>query len=292
MPYRCTQCGLWHGAAHFPSKHHNPRWSMYRVCLSCDTKKKCFVCNKNQTKEFFCTAAWHTRKPERRLCLCCQTKTRGSWKCATCRQRKPQQQFSIFISRRPSGENGTQTCNTCRAAMLQDTIRKRAATSAAARLEPLRKRLRRARVLRKTWEAIAERRNSDGQSCVKHFQANSTTDANKSDCVAQAPPASRQKSPEYVYTCPFCNREVTSSIASGHIDHRHVCGKQFRVENGSLRPTRRYAHTCPTCGTCVHSSREAGRIQSKQKQPNGRACPQTEWQTSSGTRCKSSPKSA
>ena len=131
-----------------------------------------------------------------------------------------------------------------------------------------------------TWEAIAERRNSDGQSRVKHFQASSATDASKSDCVAQAPPASRQKSPEYVYTCPFCNGEVTSSIASGHIDHRHVCGKQFRLENGSLRPTMRYAHTCPTCGTCVHSSKEAGRIQSKHKQPNGRACPQTEWQTS------------
>ena len=136
-----------------------------------------------------------------------------------------------------------------------------------------------------TWEAIAERRNSHGQSRVKHFQASSATDANKSDCVAQAPPASRQKSPEYVYTCPFCNGEVTSSIASGNIDHRHVCGKQFRAENGSLRPTMRYAHTCPTCGTSVHSSREAGRIQSKHKQPNGRACPQTEWQTSWGIRC-------
>ena len=244
------------------------------------TQKKSFVCNKNQTKEFFGTAAWHARKPERRLCLRCQTKTHGSWKCATCRQRKPRQQFSIFISRRPSGEDGTQTCNTCRAAMVQDTIRKRAATSAAARLEPLRKRIRRARVLCETWEAIAERRNSRGQSRVKHFQARSATDANKSDCVAQAPPASRQKSPEYVYACPFCNGEVTSSIASGNINHRHVCGKQFRVENSSLRPTMRYAHTCPTCGTCVHSSKEAGRIQSKHKQPNGRACPQTEWQTS------------
>ena len=66
--------------------------------------------------------------------------------------------------------------------MVQDTIRKRAATSAAARLEPLRERLRRARVLRETWEAIAERRNSRGQSRVKHFQARSATDANKSDC--------------------------------------------------------------------------------------------------------------
>ena len=187
--------------------------------------------------------------------------------------------FHLYLQT-PSGENGTQTCNTCHAAMVQDTIRKHAATSAAARLKPLRERLRHARVLYETWEAIAERRNSHGPSRVQHFQASSATDANKSDCVAQAPPASRQKSPEYVYMCPFCNAEVTSSIASGHIDHRHVCGKQFRVENGSLRPTMRYARTCPTCGTCVHSSREAGRIRSKHKQPNGRACPQTEWQTS------------
>ena len=51
-PYRCTQCGLWHAASHFTLKHQNPRWSMYRVCLSCDTQKKCFVCNKNQTRNF------------------------------------------------------------------------------------------------------------------------------------------------------------------------------------------------------------------------------------------------
>ena len=53
MPYRCTQCGLWHGAAHFPSKHHNPRWSMYRVCLSCDTKKKMFCLQQEPNKGIF-----------------------------------------------------------------------------------------------------------------------------------------------------------------------------------------------------------------------------------------------
>ena len=42
-PYRCTQCGLWHAACHFATKHQNPRWSMYRVCLSCDAKRDCFL---------------------------------------------------------------------------------------------------------------------------------------------------------------------------------------------------------------------------------------------------------
>eukprot|EP00435_Cladocopium_sp_Y103_P067905 s422_g30.t1 len=87
-------------------------------------------------------------------------------------------------------------------------MRKRAAMSTAARLEPLRKRLRRARVLRETWEAIAQRRNMHGQSRVEHPQASRATNADKSACVAQAPPVSHQKSPEYVYTCPFCNGAV------------------------------------------------------------------------------------
>ena len=77
---------------------------------------------------------------------------------------------------------------------------------------------------------------------------------------------------------------TVSNFHSCHAGPQHH-SQLFRVENGSLRPTMRYAHTCPTCGTCVHSSKEAGRIQSKHKQPNGRACPQTEWQTSWGIRC-------
>ena len=138
-PYRCTQCGLWHAACHFASKHQNPRWSMYRVCLTCDAVKQCCVCKTKQTKEHFGPAAWNTRNPERRVCLQCQTKTRGSWKCAACQHRKPQHLFSMFISKRSSGENGTQMCNTCCTAIVQDAIRKRAATSAITRLEPLRK---------------------------------------------------------------------------------------------------------------------------------------------------------
>ena len=138
-PYRCTQCGLWHAICHFASKHQNPRWSMYRVCLSCDAVKPCFLCHKKRTKEYFSVAAWKASEPKRRLCLQCQTKTRGSWTCMACQQRKPQRQFSIFISKRPSGKDGTQICNECRAVIVRDAIRKRAATTSIGRLEPLRK---------------------------------------------------------------------------------------------------------------------------------------------------------
>ena len=160
-PYRCTQCGLWHAASHFASKHQSPRWSMYRVCLSCDAVKECFVCAKKQTKAYFGVTAWRTNKPTRRVCLQCQRKTRGFWTCAFLSQTaKPQLQFSNFLAQRPSGRDGTQICNTCQTETTQRALRKRAGKTSLARLEPLRKRIRRADILRDTWEAIARKRNA------------------------------------------------------------------------------------------------------------------------------------
>ena len=76
---------------------------------------------------------------KRRVCLQCQTKTRGSWKCAVCQQRKPQLQFSGFIGKRPSGKDGTQICNACHTVLAQAVLRKRAAASSISRLEPFAK---------------------------------------------------------------------------------------------------------------------------------------------------------
>ena len=274
-PYRCTQCGLWHAACHFMRKHQNPRWSMYRVCMSCDTKKQCFVCQSKQTKEHFGASAWMAREPKRRVCLQCQTKTRGSWKCAACQQRKPQQQFSNFIGKRLSGKDGTQTCNACHTVLAQAVLRKRAAASSISRLEPLRKKLRRTQVLRETWEAIAEHRKNRTHQTM-------TSEKERTNEVASPKEREQNSPPEknYVYSCPFCQKSVTTSIASGNVNHRRVCGRQFRVQDGLVRPTRpttHFSHTCPTCGTCVQSTKEFGRIQSKHKQSNGRVCLRTEW---------------
>ena len=269
-PYRCTQCGLWHAAAHFASKHQNPRWSMYRVCLSWDSKKQCFLCQTKQTKEYFSHVAWQTRDPKLRLCLQCQTKTRGSWKCAVCHRRRSRHHFSNFISRRPSvKEDGTQTCDTCHAAKMQQAVRKRAAASSTARLEPLRKRLRRRQIIQETWEAIAANKKAR-----THDHSTYPVEMRAADMASL--PAKTQA--EYVYTCPFCESVVTSPVATGQINHRRICGKKFRVENGFVRPTLHYVHTCPTCGSCIRSTKKSGRIQSKHKQANGRMCPRTEWQ--------------
>ena len=223
----------------------------------------------------FGASAWMAREPKRRVCLQCQTKTRGSWKCAACQQRKPQQQFSNFIGKRLSGKDGTQTCNACHTVLAQAVLRKRAAASSISRLEPLRKKLRRTQVLRETWEAIAEHRKNRTHQTM-------TSEKERTNEVASPKEREQNSPPEknYVYSCPFCQKSVTTSIASGNANHRRVCGRQFRVQDGLVRPTRpttHFSHTCPTCGTCVQSTKEFGRIQSKHKQSNGRVCLRTEW---------------
>ena len=178
------------------------------------------------------------------------------------RAAESRQQFSTFLQNNFLGQNGRQICNACHVLQAQAAVRKRAATSSVARLEPLRKKIHRMQILRETWEAIAQSRSAlQGE-------------------LQQSPTASQQQ--VYVYTCPFCQGSVTTSIASGNIDHRRVCGKQFRVCQGLLRPTRltlRYSHACPTCGTRVNSTKACGRIQSKHKQPNGRTCRRRQWHT-------------
>ena len=273
-PYRCTQCGLWHAATHFASKHHNPRWSMYRVCLTCDAVKQCFICKTKQTQEYFGTAAWKAREPKRRVCLQCQTKTRGSWTRTACQQRKPQQQFSIFISTRPAGKSGAQMCNTCRTAIVQDAIRKRAATSATARLEPLRKRARHMQVLRDTWEAIARNRGSQKrQASDTTATPVSQTKENTKECQEVTNTILR------AYVCPACGKATKSTIITGKVLTQGHCGRCFRVKNGAV--CRQYTHYCPACNTKVTSTKSHGRIQSKHRNDTGRYCKTYQW-TSAG----------
>ena len=295
-PYRCTQCGLWHAVTHFASKHHNPRWSMYRVCLSCDAKKQCCLCQRKQTRESFSSAAWNARNLERRLCLQCQTKTRGQWVCAACKKRKPMLQFAIFCKQRLSSQNGTQVCDACHAITAQATMRKRAAAASTKRLEPLRKKLRQRQILRETWEAIAEHRNkrTSATSAVARLeplrkrlrrpqetitrQQGAHQQPGGKDFPLQAVSVANQESKRYQYTCPFCTVAVASTVKTGQVDHRHACGNEFRVHAGVVSG-RVHKHACPRCGTIVLSSAAAGRIQVKHKTPAGKTCSQERWQT-------------
>ncbi|CAK9098247.1 unnamed protein product [Durusdinium trenchii] len=82
--------------------------------------------------------------------------------------------------------------------------------------------------------------------------------------------------PSYTYVCPFCARQTQSSIHTGQIDHRQVCGNQFRVSDGLVQG-RKHAHACPKCGTVVFSTKEVGRLQVQHTQPNGKPCRCCSW---------------
>ena len=80
-----------------------------------------------------------------------------------------------------------------------------------------------------------------------------------------------------LYTCPFCSGTISSTMLTGQINHRSVCGNQFRVRNGQVT-ARRYRHTCPTCNATIFSAHESGRIRCKHATPNGEVCSRKEWQ--------------
>ena len=78
------------------------------------------------------------------------------------------------------------------------------------------------------------------------------------------------------YRCPFCDCTVESTVSTGRVDHRQICGHRFMVENGVVK-VQRWAHQCPTCGTVVQSKKQTGRMQCSHKNASGQPCEQKEW---------------
>ena len=167
------------------------------------------------------------------------------------------------------------------------------ATSAAARLEPVRKRLRRPQ------EAITRQQGAHQQPRGKDAPSQSLSVANQESQQQQqeqeqarerqtelqakrddADAAGQEKgNPENTiaanvrwrtYRCPACNAEVQSTVVNGKVHSRGHCGRQFRVAAGVV--CRSYLHACPTCNTTVETTKPDGRIQKQHKDSTGRLC--------------------
>ena len=73
--------------------------------------------------------------------------------------------------------------------------------------------------------------------------------------------AEKQADPElFRYVCPFCHGVVTSRVRTGPVNHRRVCGKQFRVRDGCVASKKAFVYGCPFCGGNVESNLKTGRI--------------------------------
>ena len=181
------------------------------------------------------------------------------------------------------------------------------ATSAAARLEPVRKRLRRPQ------EAITRQQGAHQQPRGKDAPSQSLSVANQESQQQQqeqeqareqarerqtelqakrgdADAAGQEKgNPENTiaanvrwrtYRCPACNAEVQSTVVNGKVHSRGHCGRQFRVAAGVV--CRSYLHACPTCNTCnttVETTKPDGRIQKQHKDSTGRLCKTSQWKS-------------
>ena len=234
----------------------------YRVCCSCQVRKKCVRCGENKIEAEFGASAWKARQTDRRVCLACGAKRKGYWKCKTCEERKPRAEFSGWSRTRQYTQDGSQECNACRTHMLVRSI----ARSALTRLAPSWKKAAQQKhqaILKNVWAAIADLMHG---STAGSSQENSHKETNPS-------PETRT----YHYTCPHCLTKVRSTTRDGKICTRQHCGKQFRVKDGVV--CRAFTHVCPTCGVKVSSSIESGRIQVPHKNPQGKTCRTQRWQS-------------
>ena len=173
------------------------------------------------------------------------------------------------------------------------------AVLSAAQVEPLRKRIRSTRVLKETWEAIAQQRlartrpmeNEPKSSNPQPSSALAVTQDQKTVAAAETPviqPRSEDQQPRkgknikklaalvYEPVCPACGKATKSTVFTGNVRTQGHCGRQFRVANGAV--CKRNAHTCPTCGTKVESTKSQGRIRVKHKTATGRYCKTHQWE--------------
>ena len=104
-------------------------------------------------------------------------------------------------------------------------------------------------------------------------QASATKEVETTQSTAKTAATTAQL---YTDTCPWCQGDVQSRVETGKVNHRHACGKQFRVQDGRVAG-QTHPHTCPKCGTVIYSTKASGRIQSLHQTPNGRSCPQQQW---------------
>ena len=58
---------------------------------------------------------------------------------------------------------------------------------------------------------------------------------------------------------PSCQEAVASSVQTGQVDHRRVCGKRFSVRNGRA-VAKDFVYECPYCARRVTSNAQTGQI--------------------------------
>ena len=256
-PWQCNVCKLWQPEKAFSEKHQHNGCSFYPVCRTCETRKPCHLCGQKRLEKDFSAAAWKVRHAARRICKQCTSRTRHHWTCTNCGVQKNKTEFHIFTQKNKD-QNGRQTCDRC----VQLVVACSAAAKANARLARTRTKCqeqRKDKVLAEVQAEIARvvaARKQEGQSveskiCSEQTDRRAAPNPKVSSGKTQG---KAKESPSYYkYQCPVCDGTITSTIATGCINHRNVCGHQFRVHNGAIPDGVWHSYRCPFCDGTIKS---------------------------------------
>ena len=124
---------------------------------------------------------------------------------------------------------------------------------------------------REVEEAETQEGNLKEKQCKETRQAEEGHEALKPDKTQEGDKASKEKTlpaktghatqrgQRFHYVCPACQKSVISSIRSGQVDHRRICGNRFAVKDGVVAQ-KSVVYTCPCCNGLVNSNVRTGKV--------------------------------
>ena len=269
-PWQCMACNAWKEEKAFPAEYARPQCTFYRVCGTCESTKVCSGCGLRKAAHGFSKAAWERTRQGARLCLACSSKAQGFWTCTQCKTQKRSVAFQQWRTK-CSKQRARQVCDQCWTPSLPRSV----AEKAQARVKATRRKIaneKRDKVVAEVMALIKRKRAEQGQGADPSEGSTPKTGGGREDLqrakmkeATRMEPKEREEKPSegrsqlHQYRCPVCAMTVGSAIATGEVDHRHVCGKRFQVRNGQVM-SKEFAYKCPFCAGEVRSRLRSGQM--------------------------------
>ena len=230
----------------------------------------CSGCGHRKAQAGFSKGAWGRAQLGTRLCLLCASKVRGWWNCNQCQIAKSTCEFQKWREKHGK-QTGRQVCDKCLAPPLARSV----IVNAQERLRRSRQKVarqKRDKVVAEVMALIKAKRKGQGAGLEgKEGQAElrcpaardpEKTVQEETTATQQRRGAKRPRQEDgklLCYTCPFGQERVSSSVATGQVDHRKACGKKFRVKDGKIA-LREFVYKCPFCAGQVASTVTTGQV--------------------------------
>ena len=229
--------------------------------------KTCCGCSTRKAAADFSAGAWKRTQARTRLCLVCARNAHGLWTCSKRNVKKATVCFQQWTSQHRA-QNGQQVCDSCQGPKLERSVVKKAVARVAATHVKV-ARQKHERVMAEVVAEIARKRKDEGDATqerkCKALRAQEQRNAPQAASPVEVQPHPTEKlrkeaaTKPFQYVCPFCQVAVGSTVSSGQVNHRNVCGNRFQVKDGHVT-AKDFVYTCPFCEGTVASKLTSGQI--------------------------------